>query len=160
MSFRCRLCGECCSSMGEVIEIREQTGPSAFRIGFPVTGEERMVTIDPDKQLLWSRQDIRITRPGACPFLRNEGTGAVICTVHGSRPDLCRQYSCFRILVLDGDGKKIGRVIDGTRYFISLDAGLRKIWDKECSNLEITDEACWEEEAGARLASAGYTVVR
>ena len=50
--------------------------------------------------------------------------------------------------------------MDGTRYFVSLDAGLRKIWDKECSNLEITDEACWEEAAAARLASAGYTVVR
>ena len=52
MSFRCRLCGECCSSMGEIIEIRGQAGPSAFRIGFPVTGEERSVMIDPDKQLL------------------------------------------------------------------------------------------------------------
>jgi uncharacterized protein len=160
MSFRCRLCGDCCSSMGEIIEIREQTGPSVFRIGFSVTGEERMVTIDPDKQLLWSRQDIRITRPMACPFLREEGAGAVICTVHDSRPDLCRQYSCFRILVLDRDGRKIGRVMDGTRYFVSTDAGLRKVWDRECSNLEITDEACWEEAAGVRLASAGYTVVR
>ncbi|MGA2918452.1 YkgJ family cysteine cluster protein [Methanoregula sp.] len=160
VSFRCRLCGECCSSMGEIIEIREQTGPSAFRIGFKVTGEEQMVTIDPDKQVLCSRQDIRMTRPMACPFLREEDTGAVICTVHRSRPDLCRQYSCFRILVLDGEGKKIGRVMDGTRYFVSRDAGLKKTWDRECSKLDKADEACWEEEAGARLASAGYRVVR
>jgi Fe-S-cluster containining protein len=146
--------------MGEVIEIRQQTGPSAFRIGFTVTGEERMVAIDPDRQVLWSGQDIRMKHPVACPFLREEETGAVICTVHNSRPDLCRRYSCFRILVLDSEGKKIGRVMDGTRYFISPDAGLKKTWDRECSKVDILDDACWEETVGARLAAAGYRVVR
>jgi uncharacterized protein len=160
VSFRCRLCGECCSSMGEIIEILDQTGPSAFRIGFTVTGEERAVTIDQDKQALWARQDLRMISPMACPFLRENGQGARLCTVHDSRPELCRQYSCFRILVLDRNGKKIGRVMDGTRHFVSPDAGLKKTWDQECSGLDIPDEACWEEMVGDRLASAGYVVVR
>jgi Fe-S-cluster containining protein len=146
--------------MGEIIEIREQTGPSAFRIGFTVTGEERMVAIDPDKQALWSGQDIRKTRPMACPFLREAPQGAVICTVHDSRPELCRQYSCFRILVLDRNGKKIGRVMDGTRYFVTRDSGLRTIWDRECANLTIPDEPGWEEAVADRLAREGYGIVR
>jgi len=153
------MCGECCSSMGEVIEIREQTGPSAFRIGFTVTGEEREVKIDPGREALWSRQGMK-RRTMACPFLREEEPGAVICTVHHSRPDLCRQYSCFRILVLDGEGKKIGRVVDGTRYFDSANAGLREAWDQECAGVDITDEDCWEEAVENRLESAGYRVVR
>jgi uncharacterized protein len=146
--------------MGEIIGIREQTGPSAFRIGFSVTGEERMVTIDPDKQALYARNDKRSIRPMACPFLREEAPGTVICTVHDSRPELCRQYSCFRILVLDGNGKKIGRVMDGTRYFVSEDHGLRQTWDQECSVLDIPDEACWEETVEYHLVSSGYRVVR
>jgi uncharacterized protein len=160
VSFRCRLCGECCSSMGEIIEIREQTGPSAFRIGFTVTGEERMVVLDPDKQALWSGQDIRKTRPMACPFLREQDPGTVICTVHDTRPELCRQYSCFRILVLDRNGKKIGRVMDGTRYFVTWDSGLRTIWDRECANLTAPDEPGWEEAVSDRLAREGYGIVR
>jgi Fe-S-cluster containining protein len=146
--------------MGEILEIREQTGPSAFRIGFSVTGEERMVTIDPDKQGLYTSQNIRTKRPMACPFLREDDQGAVLCTVHNSRPELCRQYSCFRILILDGEGRKIGRVMDGTRYFVSPDAGLIKTWDRECAGLEIPDEACWEEAVEKRLATSGYHVVR
>jgi uncharacterized protein len=146
--------------MGEVIEIREQTGPSAFRIGFTVTGEEREVRIDPERETLWFRKGLQNKRTMACPFLREEETGAVICTVHHSRPDLCRQYSCFRILVLDREGKKIGRVVDGTRYFDSGNAGLKETWDKECAGLDITDEDCWEEVVEKRLALAGYQVVR
>jgi uncharacterized protein len=154
------MCGECCSSMGEVIEIREQTGPSAFRIGFTVTGEEREVTIDPEREALWSHQARHTRRTMACPFLREEETGSVICTVHHSRPDLCRQYSCFRILVLDGEGKKIGRVVDDTRYFDSGNAGLKETWDQECAGLGITDEDCWEEAVEKRLVSSGYRVIR
>jgi uncharacterized protein len=146
--------------MGEVIEIREQTGPAAFRIVFTVTGEERMVAIDPDRQVLWSSQDLRMTRPMACPFLREDETGAVICTVHNSRPDLCRQYSCFRILVLDSEGKPIGKVMDGTRYFVSPDPVLKQTWDRVHAQVEIADEACWEETVGTLLAAAGYRVVR
>jgi Fe-S-cluster containining protein len=145
--------------MGEVIEIREQTGPSAFRIGFTVTGEEREVKIDPEREALWSRQGMK-RRTLACPFLRELETGAVICTVHRSRPDLCRQYSCFRILVLDGEGKKIGRVVDGTRYFDSGNAGLKEIWDQDCAGLDITDEDGWEEAVENRVVSAGYRIVR
>jgi hypothetical protein len=146
--------------MGEIIEIREQTGPSAFRIGFTVTGEERLVAIDTDRQALWSGQDIRTRRPMACPFLREEPRGGCICTVHSSRPELCRQYSCFRILVLDAEGRGIGRVLDGTRHFVSPDSGLKTVWDRECASLDVPDENCWEEYVGSRLVSAGYRVVR
>ena len=146
--------------MGEIIEIRERTGPSAFRIGFTVTGEEREVTIDPEREALWSRQAKDPRRAMACPFLREEGIGSVICTVHHSRPELCRQYSCFRVLVLDREGEKIGRVVDGTRYLDSGDAGLKKTWDRECAGLDITDEDCWEEAVENRLVSSGYRVIR
>jgi uncharacterized protein len=146
--------------MGEIIGILEQTGPSVFRIGFAATGGGQAVTIDQDMQALWSREDIRMTHPMACPFLREDGQGAVLCTVHDSRPELCRRYSCFRILVLDGNGKKIGRVMDGSRYFVSPDATLKKMWDQECSGLDIPDEACWEEAVENRLVSSGYRVVR
>ena len=41
-------------SMGEIIEIVEQTAPGIFRILFTTTGEKRMVELDQDKVILFS----------------------------------------------------------------------------------------------------------
>jgi len=70
MAFRCQQCGECCSYMGDIIGIEDRIDPVNFRIRFSVTGEERMVTLDPDKGDLFRSQDIGHIRPMACPFLR------------------------------------------------------------------------------------------
>jgi len=160
MVFRCQQCGECCSSMGSVIGIREQTGPFEFRLWFMITGEERQVRVDPDKRNLFSSQDILKSRPMACPFLRERTPGTVICTVHSTRPDLCRQYSCFRILVCGRRGERLGRVMDNTRYFTTMDRELRAVWDTEIAPITIADEARWEEEVARILSAAGYRVLR
>ncbi len=160
MVFRCRQCGECCSSMGEIISIREQTGEWDYRIWFSVTGEERQVSIDPDKQELFRAQDILKKRPMACPFLRERDEGAVICSVHATRPGLCRQYSCFRILVLGPMGERLGRVLDGSRYVTTMDHELRATWDREIAPLTTEGETAWEEEVDRILSAAGYRIVR
>lgn len=159
MAFFCQQCGECCSSMGEVIGIREQAGPTEFVIWFKITGEERRVWIDPEKQDLFFSQDILGHRPMACPFLRERSTGSAICTVHYTRPDLCRQYGCFRILVLGPDGTRLGRVVEGSRYFITMDPNLRALWDREIAGAEIADDL-WETFVERILVRAGYRVVR
>jgi Fe-S-cluster containining protein len=160
MVFRCQQCGECCSSMGEVIGIRERTGPAEYLIWYKITGEERRVWIDPDKQELFCNQDILKKRPMACPFLRETGAGSAICSVHYTRPDLCRQYGCFRILVLGKMGERLGRVIDGSRYFTTADSGLKAIWDREIAGMVIDREDAWEDHVERVLTAAGYTIVR
>ncbi|HXX55511.1 MAG TPA: YkgJ family cysteine cluster protein [Methanoregula sp.] len=159
MSFSCRQCGDCCSTMGEIIRIREQTGPDEFRIWFSVTGEDRVVILDPDKQDLFRSQ--RTGSPSlACPFLRRNPEGLFACTVHRSRPDLCRQYACFRILVLDSTGRKLGRVMDSTRYFVSDDPRLNTLWKTMVEPAAIHDEYLWEEHVGRVLTGAGYRIIR
>jgi Fe-S-cluster containining protein len=146
--------------MGEVIGIREQTGPFEYRLWFTTNGEERQVRIDPDKRDLFLSQDILEKRPIACPFLRERTLGTVICTVHQTRPDLCRQYGCFRILVCNRRGERLGRVMDNTRYFTTMNHELRALWDKEIAPITIADEMCWEEEVARILSAAGYQVLR
>jgi Fe-S-cluster containining protein len=80
--------------MGEIIEIQEEQKPFFFRIRFTVTGEEQIVSIDLEKRELFGSQDITRAQPMACPFLREMVNKKFVCSVHGSRPDLCRQYSC------------------------------------------------------------------
>lgn len=160
MVFFCQQCGECCSSMGEVIGIQDQIGPTEFVIRYTITGEERRVWIDPDKEDLFFSRDIRTRPPLACPFLRERSPDCVVCTVHYTRPDLCRQYSCFRILVLGPDGTRLGRVVDRSRVFVTLDRALRAFWDREIARSEISDESAWEVFVERMLVRAGYRVIR
>ena len=55
MTFVCQCCGDCCSTMGEIISVQEQIGSFEFRIRY-TDGEERVVSLDPDKQELFSNQ--------------------------------------------------------------------------------------------------------
>jgi len=146
--------------MGEIIEILEETGPQSYRIGFSVTGEERIVSIDPDKQDLFRLQEIRTVRPMACPFLREGCNKKCVCSVHTSRPDLCRQYSCYHILIMDQQDTRIGRVREASRMLTTSDEDLRILWNREITGVLITDEKCWEEHVEQTLTHAGYRVVR
>lgn len=146
--------------MGDVIGIREQIGPSGFLIWYKITGEERQVWIDPDKQELFQRQDIRKSRPMACPFLRERSRGSTVCTVHQTRPDICRQYACFRMLILGPGGERLGRVVDASRFFTTMDPDLRELWDREILGREIGDETDWEAFVERILSAAGYRVIR
>lgn len=158
MAFECFQCGECCSTMGEIISIREKISDTGFRIGYSTTGEERVVVLDPDKQHLFVMKTRSNTL--ACPFLREQTPGRSICTAHHSRPELCRQYSCYRILVLDRDGRRAGKVWDRSQYFTSTDPRLNGLWNSACRGLDIPDEARWEEEIEKILTNAGYQIVR
>jgi len=96
----------------------------------------------------------------ACPFLLEAGNKKFICSVHASRPELCRQYSCYRILVLDSHGKQIGRVTEASRYLSTTDENLRTLWNREIAIIAIADEKCWEEHVKQTLAQAGYNVIQ
>jgi Fe-S-cluster containining protein len=146
--------------MGEIIGIEERIDPVRFRIRFSVTGEEREVILDPDKAGLFCSQDIAATRPMACPFLRFPEPRRACCTVHRTRPDLCRQYACFRILILDSEGNGIGKVPDRSRVLYTPDAGLREIWRQDVAGAEIPAESAWEAHVGEAFSRAGYRVIR
>jgi uncharacterized protein len=140
VTFVCQLYGECCSIMGETISIREEIGTFQYQIWYTTTGKELVVTLDPDKRDLFHSVTPANRSSLACPFLRKRQDHKVICTVHLSRPDLCRNYSCFWILILNSDGKKAGRVMGNTRYFTTIDSHLHEPWLRECTVLDIADE--------------------
>jgi hypothetical protein len=146
--------------MGDIIGIVEKAGLSMYRIRFSVTGEEQIVVIDPDKENLFCTPDIKLLRPMTCPFLRFNMQGKALCSIHETRPDLCRIYTCFRLLILDLDGNHIGRVQDGTRFFSTMNTDLRRLWDDEIAGVDIPDEAAWEEHVADVFSRAGYRIVR
>ena len=159
MTFVCQRCGDCCSTMGEIISIQEQIRPFEFRIGY-TNGEERLVCVDLDKRELFCHQQQVEKKSLACPFLRQRESHERICTVHASRPELCRMYLCSRILILDPEGKRAGRVLHGTRSFITEDEALLDFWSRSIRDVAVPDDEQWEKTIEDVFTRAGYRVIR
>ncbi len=145
---------------GDIIGIEAETEAHRFRIRFSVTGEEMAVILDADKQELFRSQDVRLLRPMACPFLRFDIQGMALCTIHDTRPGLCRLYTCFRLLILDPEGHPIGRIQDGSRIFSTMNDDLRALWRDEIAGVNIPDEAAWEVQVADVFSRAGLRIVR
>jgi uncharacterized protein len=159
MTFVCQRCGDCCSTMGEIISIQEQIRPFEFRIGY-TNGEERLVSVDVDKRELFSHQQQNEKKSPACPFLRQRAPHERICTVHASRPELCRNYLCSRILIFDPEGRRAGRVLHGTRSFITENGVLLDLWRRCIRDVTIPDDEQWEKTIEDVFTQAGYRIIR
>jgi len=158
MPFVCQQCGECCSHMGDVHVIIGEDGAHGFILRNRYTGEQTPVSVDPDKIDLFSDHRIFSRFPDACPFLRDDPANArICCTVHLTRPAICREYECWRLLVLDRSGRRAGRIM-GSRYLCSGDEFLSRIWDRAISPMEIADPETWDRDVIRILRKAGYTV--
>jgi Fe-S-cluster containining protein len=158
MPFACSQCGECCSHLGLVHTIREDRGEFRYLVNNEYTGEKTPVTVDPDKIPLFLDRSIFGERPEACPFFRfDRDSGKGYCTVHLTRPEICRDYGCWRILILDPEGKRAGR-IKSRRYLASDDDRLTRIFEEQIRPFAEPDDASWDERVVRVLVSAGYTV--
>jgi len=126
------------------------------------SGERTTVMVDPDKTALFLNKDLETStfadRPEACPFFRfiqEEEKG--YCCVHASRPEICRDYGCWRILILDSDGRRAGRIME-SRHLSSDDPILLAIFAERSHDLKHLPDSDWDDAVMRMLGSAGYTV--
>jgi hypothetical protein len=158
MPFACSQCGECCSHLGLVHIIEKDHGGFRFRIRNQYTGERTEVAVDADKIALYTDTRIFSDRPEACPFFRySHAEGKGYCTVHRTRPEICRDYGCWRLLILDIDGRRAGRIMGG-RHLASEDQALTRLFEEQINHLAAVDDAAWDELVIRVLGAAGYTV--
>jgi len=160
MPFTCSQCGECCSHLGLVHVVIGEQGNYHFVIRNQYTGEKNQVAVDPDKIALYDDRSIFAERPEACPFFRFDRiAGKGYCTVHLTRPEICRDYGCWRILILAPEGKRAGRIM-GTRHLASEDPALTRLFEAEIDCLKEPDDEAWDMQVVRVLTAAGYTVIR
>jgi hypothetical protein len=158
MPFECSQCGECCSHLGLVHTIREEYGNYRFLLNNEYTGEKTAVTVDPDKIALFCDKSIFSERPEACPFFRYDRALAKgYCTVHLTRPGICRDYGCWRLLILDAGGKRAGRIM-GRRHLASEDGALTRLFEEQINPIIEAEDAAWDKRVIRILVAAGYTV--
>ena len=158
MPFECIQCGECCSHLGLVHRIKEDRGGGRFLLYNQYTGDEQEVELDRDKGELFSDLSTFEQEPEACPFFRINGSERKgYCTIHATRPDICRDFSCWRLLVLDRAGRRAGRVMF-IRTLVTEDPVLRNLWDSCIDTIDALDDARWERQMIDTLTRAGYSV--
>jgi len=158
MSFECSQCGECCSHLGLVHTIREDYGDFRYLVNNEYTSEKTEVIVDPDKIGMFRDRSIFIERPEACPFFRYDHESAKgYCTVHQTRPEICRDYGCWRILILDMRGKRAGRIMC-QRFLASEDERLTRLFHEQVNGIAEPDDIAWDNRLTRVLVAAGYTV--
>ena len=141
--------------MGQVHTIKEVRGEYEFLVDNTYTGEKTIVIIDQDKHHLFFDKSIFQEQPEACPFLRYRSEDRkAYCTVHLTRPEICRDYGCWRVLILNSRGVRAGRIMY-QRAFFSDDADLTRLWMMCIDPLTEPDDAIWDEEVTRILVNAG-----
>lgn len=122
------------------------------------TGEETRVEVDPDLRELFKDKSIFLKFPDTCPFFRHPpGSEHACCTVHASRPDICREYRCWRLLILNHQGGRVGRIRYG-RTLCSAESHLNQLWASCIENLQEPDDRVWETKITRILTRNGFSV--
>jgi hypothetical protein len=145
--------------MGAVLFVSEKPSSRISVLTNRYTGEKTVVEVDPDKYSLYEDDQCIFRRfPDACPFLRfYEQTGKAYCTVHQTRPDMCRDFACWRLIILKSDGSRAGRVMN-RRYFYPDDPDLARIWKERIRDINESDDVLWDRTVRVILSGEGYSV--
>lgn len=158
MSYFCQQCGECCSVMGQVFQIVEDLGEFRYLLRNEYTGDTIQVEVTPTLRGLYLSGT---TPPGSqnpCPFVRwDTGRMLAFCTVHVSRPDICREYQCWRILVEDAQGRRVARVMD-ERFLCLENEDLRESWELFRDSLDSSGTEEWDEKVIRFFKEHGFSV--
>jgi Fe-S-cluster containining protein len=160
VAFECNQCGSCCHHLGLVFAIISENGPYEYQVKNQYTGESHIVRVDEDKRILFDDQSSIEDLKEACPFFRYKKPEAkAYCTIHLTRPEICRDYGCWRLLICDHRGKQVGKIMFA-RTFCSDNAVLQEIWSQSIEELSPLPDDVWEREMVQRLSRAGYSVLR
>lgn len=145
--------------MSRIFQKEEDLGGYRFIMHNIYTGERHRVRVDPEKIALFMDRGIFRSLPEACFFLRREpDRDMYLCTVHETRPELCREFGCWRLLILTGRGERAGRVM-GSRHLVSEQRLLLMLWESQIRELPSLDDASWDREVVRILGEHGYRVV-
>ena len=145
--------------LGLVHTIIEQKQAHEFVIENEYTGEKTIVSVDPDKYNLFSDQDIFSKYPHSCPFFRyNKEETIGYCTCHLTRPAICHDYGCWRILILS-HSKRVGRIMNW-RHMCAETAEIQDIWEKYSHNLSGLTDEMWDKQVIHLFQKHGFQVMQ
>jgi len=165
VSFVCDGCGKCCISLGAYIRIERQLAARDYYCRNGITGEVFPVHVQPEfadviDEEFTSGQREAAGSPKGCIFMRKnpEGPGTV-CAIYPTRPQICREFRCYHMVIFDSRGEIAGRMV-GRADIQTSDSVLARIWKDEVKPLPCPasprSDPAWLERVLAILAFHGY----
>jgi hypothetical protein len=179
VTFVCNGCGKCCTSLGAYIRIERQLTSVDYYCRNGITGEDFPVHVQPEyadeiDEEFTSNQGNALGSPKGCIFMRKnpEGQGTV-CAIYPTRPQVCREFRCYHMLIYDARGTVAGRMV-GRHDIQTADPDLARIWSDEVRPLAVAatsrkpadpshglipsscSDPAWMQKVSAILASHGY----
>jgi len=140
--FECNWCGKCCASFGEFIKIERQLTSRDYYCRYGITNEVFLVHIRPefadDIDEEFTASDPRDTgsEKKGCIFSRKNPDGkGFACAIYETRPGICRDFKCYRMLIHHPPSGEIrGRVI-GVNELRTHDEILDAIWKEKIAHI-------------------------
>ena len=163
--FVCDNCGKCCTSLGAYIMIERQLSEQDYYCKNGITGEIFPVHVPPefageiDEEYASGHGSTGGSRPG-CIFLRRNPAGpGFVCAIYPARPQVCREFQCFSMVIRNSRGEIAGRMV-GRADIQTADPALARIWNDEVKFLpcpaSLGSDPAWLQRVSAILASHGY----
>ena len=157
VKFECDHCGKCCRSFGEFIKIERQLTSRDYYCRYGIKNELFLAHIEPD----YADSQPPASKEGepvkGCPFIRKNQIGSgIACAIYATRPQICREFRCYRMVILHRDGYECGRIM-GRNELKTTDESLKQIWKERISRqLPSHDDSRWEKAVIDALALHGY----
>jgi Fe-S-cluster containining protein len=162
--FICDHCGKCCKSLGPAIIVERQLNDRDYYCRSTIDNAVFTARVEKEFQDEIADEflagecgnDAEGTAP--CRFMRRDPeAGQSRCAIYATRPDVCRKFQCYHIIVRDRDGIACGRVI-GKNTLRTDNPVLNTLWESEVAARPCGDASAWVSGVAAILARHGYTL--
>ncbi len=157
VEFECDRCGKCCRSFGEFIKIERQLTSRDYYCRYGIKNELFLAHIDADyadskPPSLKESETLK-----GCPFIRKNQIGSgIACAIYTTRPRICREFRCFRMVIYHPEGQECGRIM-GRNELKTNDELLAQIWKESIAQqLPPHSDTRWETAVIDALAKHGY----
>ena len=139
-TFECDRCGKCCRSFGAFITIERQLSSRDYYCRFGITRELFLAHVEPEyaDEIAEKYEEGESGDDASrkkCIFLQKEPDGnGFTCAIYPSRPLICREFQCYRMVIYNRDRQPCGTVI-GRNELTTADEDLAKLWTEKVAHI-------------------------
>jgi uncharacterized protein len=159
--FECNRCGKCCVSLGPHIMVERQLNDRDYYCRSVIDNVIFHAHVDPAyceeiADEFETGDGIYSPKKNTCRFLqKNHDGNQTVCAIHATRPKVCRDFQCYRMLIRTREGIICGRVI-GKNTIRTEDPALKMLWNERVASIPYGDFSAWTKNVAGILAKNGY----
>jgi uncharacterized protein len=163
-AFECDRCGKCCVSLGPLITIERQLNDRDYYCCCKIDNAIFLAHVNPayGEEIAEEFADGGSVHPAnannSCRFLRKDRQGdRTTCAIYQTRPKVCREFRCYRMLIRNREGAVCGKVI-GKNTIRTDDAALEHLWNAQVTAIAYGNPFAWTKDVAGVLTDHGYCV--